>query len=105
MLHQQNISAVGASRSFFPLRHQLFTPVFPWRPDTHPALLAVGQELVLLLGVEDERVRGEGDGLSLEGRALVGADEQHLIPFVYGRTHQHHLEEGQTEEGGVRGQR
>ena len=54
------------------------------RSDTHPSLLAVGQKLVFLLGVEDERVWGEGDGLPLEGGTLVSADEQHLIPFVYG---------------------
>lgn len=52
--------------------------------DTHPSLLAVGQELVFFLGVEDERVWDEGDGLPLERGTLVGADEQHLIPFVYG---------------------
>jgi len=54
------------------------------RFDTHPALLAVGQELVFFLRVEDERVRGERDGLSLEGGTFVCADEQHLIPFIYG---------------------
>lgn len=52
--------------------------------DTHPALLAVGQKLVFFLGVEDERVRGEGDGLSLEGGTFVCADEQHLVPLIYG---------------------
>lgn len=62
-----------------------------WRGDTHPALFAVGQQLVLLLGVEDERVRGEGDGLALEGGAFVSADEEHLVPLVYGGAHQHHL--------------
>lgn len=74
--------------------------------DTHPALLAVGQQLFLLLGVEDERFRGEGDGLPLEGRAFVCADEEHLVPLVYGRTHQHHLEEEGGGEGRavVRGQ-
>lgn len=58
--------------------------MFPQHYDTHPALLAVGQELVLFLGVEDERVRGEGDGLSLEGGAFICTDEQHLVPLIYG---------------------
>lgn len=62
--------------------------------NTHPALFAVGQQLVLLLGVEDERVRGEGNGLALEGGAFVGADEEHLVPLVYGGAHQHHLRRG-----------
>ena len=52
--------------------------------DTHPALLAVGKELVFFLRVEDECVWGEGDGLSLEGGTFIGADKQHLIPFIYG---------------------
>lgn len=68
------------------------TSVFPRQcGDTHPALFAVGQQLVLLLGVEDECVRGEGDGLALEGGAFVSADEEHLVPLVYGGAHQHHL--------------
>lgn len=74
---------------------------------THPTLLAVCQELVFFLGVEDDSVRGEGDGLSLEGRAFVRADEQHLIPLIYGGTHQHHLKEREREEKGkteVRGE-
>lgn len=70
--------------------------------DTHPALFAVGQQLVLLLGVEDERVRGEGDGLALVGGAFVSADEEHLVPLVYGGAHQHHLA---REERGGRGLR
>ena len=70
---------------------------------THPARLAVGQELVFLLGVEDQRVWREGNGLALEGGAFVRADEQHLVPLVYGRTHQHHLKE--EEETKVRGKK
>lgn len=52
--------------------------------NTHPALPAVGQELVFFFRVEDERVRGEGDGLSLEGGSLVSANKQHLISFIDG---------------------
>lgn len=84
------------------LQNQLFIFMFLQPCDTHPALLAVRQQLVFFLGVEDERVRGEGDGLSLEGGTLVGADKQHLIPLIYGRTHQHHLKAKQAEE--VRGE-
>ena len=72
---------------------------------THPAFIAVGQELVLFLGVEDNCVRGEGDGLSLEGGAFVCADEQHLIPLIYGGTHQHHLKVRERGERENRGQR
>ncbi len=50
--------------------------------DTHPTLLAVGQELVFFLGVEDECVRSESNGLSLEGGTFICADEQHLIPLI-----------------------
>lgn len=57
---------------------------------THPALFAVGQHLVLLLGVEDDRFWGEGEGLALEGGALVRADEHHLITLIY-RAHQNDL--------------
>ena len=64
---------------------------------THPTLLAVCQELVFFLGVEDDCVRGKGDGLSLEGGAFIRADEQHLIPLIYGGTHQHHLNERERE--------
>lgn len=69
-----------------------------WCGDTHLALFAIGQQLVLLLGVEDERVRGEGDGLALEGGAFVSADEEHLVPLIYGGAHQHHL--GRKDRGG-----
>lgn len=58
--------------------------MFLQRSDTHPALFAVGQELVFFLWVKDEGVWDEGDGLPLEGGAFVCADEQHLIPLVYG---------------------
>lgn len=61
------------------------------RRDTHSAILAVGQQLVFFFGVKDECLWDEGDGLSLERRALVCADEQHLIPFIYGRPYQNHL--------------
>lgn len=78
-------TGVTSSPSFFQLQNQLFIIVmFPQHCDTHPALLAVGQELVFFLGVEDERVRCEGDGLSLEGGTFVCADKQHLVPLIYG---------------------
>ena len=63
---------------------------------THPALPAAGQQLVLVQGVEDEGVRAEGHRLSLEGRALVGADEEHVVPADGGR-HQQHLEASRSE--------
>lgn len=54
---------------------------------THLALLAVSQHLVLLLGVEEEGLRGEGEGLPLERGALVCTNEQHLVTLVNGRAH------------------
>lgn len=60
---------------------------------THPALLAIGQQLVFFLGVEDERVRCEVDGLPLEGGTFICADKQHLISFIYRGTHQNYLKE------------
>ena len=54
---------------------------------THLSLLAVSQHLVLLLGVEEEGLRGEGEGLSLERGALVCTNEQHLVTLVNGRAH------------------
>lgn len=91
-----NITA--AFLSSFQLQNPLFIFMFLQPCDTHPALLAVGKEFFFFLGVEDERVWGEGDGLTLEGRTFVGADEQHLIPFIYGGAHQHYLEEEEGKE-------
>lgn len=64
---------------------------FPICCETHPAIFAVGQELVLLLRVEDERLWVEGDGLPLEGWTFICADEQHLIPLIYWGSHQNDL--------------
>lgn len=43
--------------------------------NTHPSVLAVCQQFVFFLWVEDDRLWCEGDCLSLEGRAFVCADE------------------------------
>lgn len=113
LLHWQRrrltgVTTLPTSCSLFHLQMiHLFIFMLLQRCDTHPALLAVGQELVFFLGVEDESLWDEGDGLTLERRTLVCAYEQHLIPFVYGRPHQHHLWERQIDDKGreYRGQR
>lgn len=51
-------------------------------PAAHLALLGVGQHLVLLPGVEEECLHGEGDKLFLEGGTLVGTEEQALVPVA-----------------------
>lgn len=53
--------------------------------------LAVGQELVFLGWMEEESFHGEGDGLPLERRALIRANEEHLVMFINAGAHQDHL--------------
>lgn len=65
-------------------------------PDTSPgpaylALLGVGQDLVLLLGVENQRFHREGDELLLESGPLVRAEEQTLVPVAERGAHQDDL--------------
>lgn len=71
--------------------------------ETHSAVLAVGQQLVFFLRVEEECLWCEVDGLSLEGRTLICADKQHLISFVYRRAHHDHLKETERGRVGVEG--
>lgn len=66
---------------------------------SHLALLGVGQGLVLLLGVEDQRVHGEGGQLLLEGGALVRADKQALVAVAERGAHQHDLQCEARSEG------
>lgn len=61
-------------------------------PATHLALPAVGQQLVLVPGVEHEGVRTERHVLSLEGGTFVSADEEYLVLLIQGGAHQNHLE-------------
>lgn len=61
-------------------------------PTTHLAVPAVGQQLVLVPGVEHEGVRTERHVLSLEGGTFVSADKEYLVPLIQGGAHQHHLE-------------
>ena len=63
----------------------------------HLALLCVGQHLVLLPGVEDERLHGEGDKLLLEGGALVRAEEQALVPVAERGAHEDDLKDTDQE--------
>lgn len=72
------------SCSLFQIQNQLFLFMFLQHRDTHSALLAVGQKLVFFFGVEDERVRREGDGLALEGGTFVRAYKEHLVPLING---------------------
>lgn len=55
------------------------------------AVLGVGKNLVLLLRVEEEGLYEEGDRILLEGGALVGAEEEALLPVTKGRAHQDDL--------------
>lgn len=72
------------SCSLFQIQNQLFLFMFLQHRDTHSALLAVGQKLVFFFGVEDERVRSEGDGLALEGGTFICAYKEHLVPLING---------------------
>lgn len=58
---------------------------------THHGLFAVSQQFVLVWRMEQERLHGEGQWLSLERRSLICADEEHLILLVNGRADQNHL--------------
>lgn len=68
----------------------------------HLSILAVPQQLVFLLWVEDDGLWCEGDRLPLEGGALVCADEEHLVSFVDGRAYHDHLKD--QRQGEVRSQ-
>lgn len=70
----------------------------PWGPDTsstpvYLALLGVGQDLVLFLGVENQSLHREGDELLLEGGPLIRAEEQTLVPVTERGAQQDNLEQ------------
>lgn len=58
----------------------------------HLGVFAVGQHLVLILGVEVHRVHPEAERLALEVGAFVRADEEHVLHLVDVVAHQDHLQ-------------
>lgn len=97
---------LGWKGSEDPVRSSLHCPAtspkeqlwVPWGPDTsstpvYLAILGVGQDLVLFLGVENQSLHREGDELLLEGGPLIRAEEQTLVPVTERGAQQDDLEQ------------